>query len=82
MRIAKPLKIAAVLLVLLGGLLYANRILILVDKDRKDAWRKEPFNRQIRQWAAQAVARHGEVLVWEGLEALRVLPTGEQRLGR
>jgi len=60
----------------------ANRILILVDKDRKDAWRKEPFNRQIRQWAAQAVARHGEVLVWEGLEALRVLPTGEQRLGR
>ena len=59
-----------------------NRTVILVDKDRKDAWRKEPFNTLIRRWAATALAMHGEVVVWEGLEAIRALPNGEQRLGR
>lgn len=59
-----------------------NRVTVLVDKDRKDTWRRERFNGLIRRWAAAALAQRGEVIVWEGLEAIRVLPNGEQRLGR
>jgi len=59
-----------------------RRIVIHVDKDRRDAWRKEPFQSQIRAWAQAAMAHQGEVLVFEGLEAVRVLPNGEQKLGR
>lgn len=60
----------------------ANRIVIHVDKDRRDAWRKEPFHTQIRRWAAQAMAMRGDVVVWEGLDGIRVLPDGEQKIGR
>lgn len=60
----------------------ANRIVIHVDKDRRDQWRKEPYLSQIRSWAAQAIAARGEVLVWEGLDGVRVLPNGEHRIGR
>jgi uncharacterized protein len=60
----------------------ARRIVIHVDKDRRDAWRKEPFHSQIRQWAQAGMAYQGEVLVFEGLEALRIHPAGEERLGR
>jgi len=59
-----------------------RRIVIHCDKDRRDAWRKEPFQSQIRAWAQAAMAHQGEVLVFEGLDAVRVLPKGEQKLGR
>lgn len=59
-----------------------RRIIVFVDKDRRDAWRKEPYHTQIRKWAQAGMAHDGEVLVWEGPEALRIHPAGEQRLGR
>lgn len=59
-----------------------KRIVIHVDKDRRDQWRKEPYHSQIRAWAQAGMAHQGEVIVWEGLEALRIHPAGEQRLGR
>jgi uncharacterized protein len=59
-----------------------KRIVIHVDKDRKDAWRKEPFNAQIRAWARAGLAHGGDVIVWEGKDALRIYPAGEERLGR
>jgi len=59
-----------------------SRIVVHVDKDRRDAWRKEPYLSQIRNWARQAMAMRGEVIVWEGLDGIRVLPEGEQRIGR
>jgi hypothetical protein len=59
-----------------------NRTVFIVDKDRKDAWRREPFHSVIRQWAAVAVRMRGSVRVWEGPEAIDVLPNGEKRLGR
>lgn len=58
-----------------------ERIVIHVDKDRRDAWRREPWNAQIRRWAKAAMAKGGEVLVWEGRDAILVFPTGERRLG-
>lgn len=59
-----------------------RRIVIHVDKDRKDAWRKEPFFSQIRAWARAGQAHEGDVIVWEGRDAIRVGPAGEQKLGR
>lgn len=59
-----------------------TRIIIFVDKDRRDAWRKEPYHSQIRAWAQAGMAHQGEVIVWEGLDALRIHPAGEEKLGR
>jgi hypothetical protein len=59
-----------------------KRIVVHVDKDRKDAWRKEPFASQVRAWAQAGVMHQGDVIVWEGKDALRIGPTGEQKLGR
>jgi len=59
-----------------------KRIVIHVDRDRKDVWRKEPFHSQIRAWARAGTLYEGDVIVWEGREALRVGPAGEQKLGR
>ena len=58
-----------------------KRIVIHVDKDRRDQWRKEPFHSQIRAWARAGMAYEGDVIVWEGKEALRIHPAGEQKLG-
>ena len=60
----------------------ARRIVIHVDKDRRDAWRKEPYHSQIRAWAQAGMAHDGDVIVWEGLDALRIHPAGEEKLGR
>jgi hypothetical protein len=57
-----------------------NRILVHVDRDRKDAWRREPFQSQIRGWAAAAIRLGGDVIVTDGRDALRVTPAGEQKL--
>jgi hypothetical protein len=57
-----------------------KRIIIHVDKDRRDAWRKEPYHSQIREWARASMVHDGEVIVLEGKEALRIHPAGEQKL--
>ncbi len=60
----------------------ARRIVIHVDKDRRGQWRREPYHSQIRAWAQAGMAHQGEVIVWEGLDALRIHPAGEEKLGR
>lgn len=50
-----------------------------VDPSRADAWRKEPYHAQIRAWAAGG-ADH--VIVWEGPDAIALLPRGDKRLGK
>ncbi len=60
----------------------ANRIVIHVDADRRDAWRTEPYFSQIKQWARDAAPRRGQVIVWQGLDAVAVLPDREKMLGR
>jgi hypothetical protein len=57
-----------------------NRIVVHVDRDRRDAWRREPFHSQIRSWAGVARSRGGEVIVMDGRGALRITPTGEQKV--
>jgi hypothetical protein len=36
----------------------------------------------VRRWAAIALARGGDIIVWEGLDGLSVLPNAERGIGR
>lgn len=59
-----------------------ERLAIHVDEGRKTAWRTEPFYSRIMNWAQSLSKRGQHVLVWEGLEAIVVLPNREIRLGK
>jgi hypothetical protein len=58
-----------------------NRIVIQVDPARPGAWRKAPYYDTIRTWAAGAVPRGAQILVFVGAEVTAVLPDGERFLG-
>jgi hypothetical protein len=59
-----------------------RRVVISVDPARADAWRKQPFYRQIKNLAMQALRDQGHVLVWAGADAFVVLPDRDVALGR
>lgn len=59
-----------------------KRIVVHVDRDRRDNWRKEPFHSLIRFWAHAGMAHEGEVLVLDGRDQWRIHPAGEQKLGK
>jgi hypothetical protein len=61
---------------------HANRIVVHVDSGRSDAWRREPYYSEIKQWALRASQNQGQVIVWQGLDAIAVLPDREVNLGR
>ena len=60
---------------------HAPRLSVHVDPARPDAWRKEPYYSQIKRWAVAAVARRGQVIVWQGQSTIAVLPDRDQELG-
>ncbi len=60
----------------------ANRVIVHVDQRRPEAWRQEPYFSQIKRWAVEAAQNRGQVIVWEGLELVAILPDREKRLGR
>ncbi|MEM6913808.1 MAG: hypothetical protein AAF511_07505, partial [Pseudomonadota bacterium] len=59
-----------------------ERLAIHVDEGRKSAWRSEPFYSRILSWARTLTSRGQHVLVWEGTDAIVVLPNREIRLGK
>jgi hypothetical protein len=59
---------------------HANEILIHVDPDRPDAWRKEPFYSQICRWALTAARTQGKVIVWQGDTKITISPKGQKDL--
>ncbi|MFZ2031232.1 MAG: hypothetical protein WAU68_13040 [Vitreimonas sp.] len=58
-----------------------NRINIGVDPSRMGAWREAPYFQQIKTWALSILRQRGHLIVWEGPEAVAVLPDREVRLG-
>ena len=60
----------------------AKRVVVHVDPARGDAWKKEPHYRQIKQMALQALRSQGHLIVWQGTEAIAVLPDRDVSLGR
>src|SRR6185503_3780821 len=60
---------------------HANRLVINVDSGRPDAWKKPPYYAEIKAWAAAAVRNRGQLLVWQGKDALAILPDRDVFLG-
>ena len=58
-----------------------NRVLALVDPARPDAWRKEPFYSQLKDWARAAAPHHGQVVIRINRRAIVVLPEADVDLG-
>ena len=54
---------------------------IYVDTSRKDAWKKAPFYAQIKAWANNLCPQRGQVVVWEGNNAVAILPNRDKALG-
>jgi hypothetical protein len=59
----------------------ANWIVVYVDADRSDAWRKEPYYTDLKNWARAAVQKQAQVLVSQGRDMIVVTPDGETNLG-
>ena len=60
---------------------HANRIAIHVDPGRAGAWRQEPYYSEIKNWAVAASENRGQVIVWQGPNAIAILPDREKNLG-
>jgi hypothetical protein len=60
---------------------HAPRLSVHVDPGRPSAWREEPYYSQIKRWAAAAVAKRGQVIVWQGRNTIAVLPDRDKDLG-
>lgn len=58
-----------------------KRVLALVDPARPDAWRREPFYGQLKEWAEAAIPHGGQVVVRIGRRAIVVLPDRDVDLG-
>ena len=60
----------------------ANRIVVFVDASRLDAWRREPYFSDLKNWAVDALSTRGQVVVCQGADTIVVLPDREKNLGR
>jgi len=59
----------------------ANKTSIYVDEAHLEAWRQEPYFSEIKAWAVDAVRIPGQVVVWEGLNAVVIFPDREKNMG-
>lgn len=59
-----------------------DRLAIHVDESRRSGWRSSPYYERIMQWVRSLAADGKHVLVWEGKNAIVVLPTREINLGK
>lgn len=58
-----------------------NRIVVMVDPDRRGQWRKAPYYAAIKSWARALCPRAGQVLIHDGPEVIAVLPDREKSFG-
>jgi hypothetical protein len=59
----------------------ARRVEIQVDPANGQIWRSAPYYQQIKMIAENALRGQGYLIVWEGSEAIGVLPDREVNLG-
>ena len=58
-----------------------NRIVAHVDPQRPDAWRREPYYGQLREWAARSVRFRGQVIAAVGRRMYMIFPDRDVDLG-
>jgi len=76
----RPSKSGIVVSVTDGG----RRIAAMVDPERADAWRREPFYSTLKRWSREAVqrpARTGQVIVTIGTQSIVILPDRDVDVG-
>lgn len=73
----KPAK--SKLLLVLGS--DGRRLTIFVDPNRPDAWRREPFYGQIKQWASASIAAGAQVVIDVKGRKTLILPAKDVEFG-
>jgi hypothetical protein len=58
-----------------------NTVRIDVEPAKADSWRRQPFYAQIKQWAAQALASRGSVVVTVDQHTTIVFPDADVAIG-
>lgn len=58
-----------------------RRLVIYVDTGRLDAWKKPPYYAEIKRTAAAMARSGGQVIVWQGPNAIAILPDRDKPLG-
>jgi hypothetical protein len=58
-----------------------ERIVIHVDPARPNAWREQPYYRDLKQWAAWAASELRQIIVSLGNRSIVVLPDEDVDLG-
>jgi hypothetical protein len=58
-----------------------RRLVVHVDTSRLDAWRKSPYYAEIKQMAVDAARHRRQVIVWQGPNAIAILPERDKYLG-
>jgi hypothetical protein len=56
-------------------------MLIQVDPDRPEAWKRAPYYQQLKEWSRRAAAGRAQVIVMIGLRAIVILPDKDVDLG-
>jgi hypothetical protein len=59
----------------------SKTMLIQVDPDRPDAWKRAPYYQRLKEWSRRAVAGRAQVIVMIGLRAIVILPDRDVDLG-
>ena len=58
-----------------------SALVLMVDPARPLAWRRQPYHRRLREWAARAFDENKRIVVMVGSEATVVLPDRDVPLG-
>jgi hypothetical protein len=59
----------------------ANRMAVMVDPNKRDAWRRAPFYPLIKQWAREMWARGGDLFIHIGRRVIVVFPEEDVEVG-
>lgn len=59
----------------------ARRVDVQVDPAHPDAWRRDPYYAQLKIIATNAVRGKGYLIVWQGHDAIAILPDRDVNLG-
>jgi hypothetical protein len=58
-----------------------NRIVAQVDPQRPDAWRRDPYYRHLKKWAARSLPFRGQVIAAVGRRMYMIFPDRDVDLG-
>jgi hypothetical protein len=58
-----------------------RRLVVHVDTGRLDAWKKQPYYGELKKLAANVARQKGQLILWQGKNAIAILPDRDKHLG-